>query len=167
MENQPRRIPWAPHGSGRTYLYRPTSSSCPLLRTKVEDWCSLDLSVHPLLYRRRTEVVYLQTGSRVKDPVCDPPCGCHKNSGLFAVKLFHLSGIFPWSILFRQIFLCFFSPFYLCLAQFTKIFLVPWDYYYTHFFFNVWTEVHVEHTSSCSSGYAEGESLLSRGHYSK
>lgn len=41
----------------------------------------------------RTGVVYFQTGSRLKDPVCDPPYGCDK-TGLFTVRLFHLSGIF-------------------------------------------------------------------------
>lgn len=101
----------------------------------------------------RTEVVYFQTGSRLKC-VIDHMDG--RKTGLWAVKLFHLSGVFP--VFHSNKYFCdFFFPFYRCLAQFTKIFG-----FLFHTFSNVWPEVHVDHESTCSCGSAEGESLPSR-----
>lgn len=65
----------------------------------------------------------------------------------------------------KCLFLFFFFTFYLCLAQFTKNIFNPMGLIIIpQISLNVWTEVHVEHKSTCSSGDAEGMSLLSRGH---
>lgn len=62
-------------------------------------------------------------------------------------------------------FFFFFFTFYLCLAQFTKNIFNPMGLIIIpQISLNVWTEVHVEHKSTSSSGDAEGMSLLSRGH---